>query len=84
MYIYTEQKEILFTDVGQRGFLKVRDNVRNLLEIAGAFEAGKAWEGISESSWFLLTCMDRLVELREIKELTPPDTCFQYKIYTNV
>jgi hypothetical protein len=36
-YTYESFKEKLFTDEGQLDFLKVRDKVHKLLDIAGAF-----------------------------------------------
>lgn len=71
MYNYQTEKKELFTDDGQRMFLKVRDKVQNLLKTAGAFRSGEAVAGCTGSSWTMLACIDRLVELGEIVEITP-------------
>jgi len=73
MYNYEEQKKYVFTDEGQRQFLHIRDKIHNLLEEAGAFQMGKATVlaptvGAAES-WDLMACVDRLVELGEIREI---------------
>jgi hypothetical protein len=77
MYQYSEQKKLLFTEEGQVLFMRVRDKVKDLLHIAGAFTMGRAIaidvSGIAMAdSWSLMACVDRLVELQEIRELTGP------------
>lgn len=37
MYKYKEQRNRIFTDEGQKDFLKLRDRVNKLLDISGAF-----------------------------------------------
>ena len=74
-YNYEQEKSGLFTDEGQRMFLRVRDRVRRLLSEAEAFTMGAAIRTAgSGSSWQMLACVDRLVELGEIKEITSPGT----------
>ena len=67
MYEYENEREKLFTDKGQVLFLLIRDNVKRLLEDAGAFQCYKAWDGVHGDSWGMLACIDRLVELEEIR-----------------
>jgi hypothetical protein len=73
MYTYLEQKPFVFTEEGQRTFLKIRDNVNNLCELSGAVSMEKAIAGTSGNSWELLACVDRLVELGELREVTNSD-----------
>ena len=80
-YDYATERETLFTDDGQKGFLKIRDRVHFLLEQAGAFTTGKAIQSMSGSSWFMLACLDRLVELGEIRKVSS-DGWSQYHVYT--
>lgn len=86
MYNYQEEKKELFTEKGQVLFLAVRDRVQYLLKTSGAFRLGV---GISDlrvtgSSWQLVACIDRLVELGEIVECPNPYTSVtQFKVYTN-
>lgn len=69
-YKYETERPKLFTDAGQRMLLKVRDNVRALTKLAGAVRMDKATTGISDDSWTMLACVDRLVELKELREIT--------------
>ena len=77
MYKYDEQKKHIFTDKGQREFLKVRDRVDYLLKTAGDFRkieaAGYTWEGLSYIA--------RLEELGEIIQIYTPSTVLQHRIY---
>ena len=70
MYNYEEQKQKIFTENGQEMFLKIRDKVQLLLKQSGAFMLEKAISGVTGDSWVMLACIDRLVELKEIKEIT--------------
>jgi len=72
VYEYEKEKPKLFTDEGQRAFLKVRDNVFHLLKEAGAVRMTEALRGSTGDSWFQLACVDRMVELGEIRERTIP------------
>ena len=73
MYSYEAEKEKLFTDEGQRMFIKIRDNVKRLLGSSGAFTMGKATSKVTGDSWQVMACVDRLIELKEIVELTRSD-----------
>jgi hypothetical protein len=74
----------LFTDKGQVIFLKVRDRVKELLRTAGAFRMHAAIGGIEGSSWQLIACIDRLVELGEIVQCpNPVSEATQFRVYTD-
>ena len=79
-YDYDKMKKDLFTDDGQRKFLEIRDNVHKLLEISGAFMMNNAFKDITGDSFLMLACVDRLVELDEIKEVLR-DCATQYQVY---
>jgi hypothetical protein len=84
MYNYQVQKQNLFTDEGQRKFLKVRDNVLRLISEAGAVRMDKATAGVSGENWDALACVDRMVELGEITEVVAVDRVpGQYRIFTS-
>lgn len=70
MYNYEEQRKNIFTDEGQGQFLSIRDHVAELLKSAGAFKMVNAVRGQTGDSWTMLACVDRLVELGEIREIT--------------
>ena len=81
-YKYHVEKAKIFTDEGQRKFLKIRDKVQRLLEEAGAFTMGKAIAG-EGGSWQEMACVDRLVEIGEIQEITNVDVFAQYRIFVS-
>ena len=70
MYTYENEKLKIFTENGQEMFLKIRDKVQILLKQSGSFMLEKAISGVTGDSWVQLACIDRLVELKEIKEIT--------------
>ena len=81
MYDYQTEKPRIFTEDNQQDFLKVRDNVQRLLDIAGAVKMGKAIEVISGDSWLQMAYVDRLVELGEIREVTDEDVAGQDRVF---
>lgn len=80
-YDYLNQKAVLFTDDGSRLFLKVRDKVHHHLKEGGAFKMDATFSIGAASHWDLLACVDRLVELGEIREITPPDVAGQDRVF---
>lgn len=65
MYSYEIEKPFLFTDDGQRLFLKARDKAYELQKVSGAFTVQSVMNVLSGDSWKMLACIDRLVELGE-------------------
>lgn len=82
MYSYETERPKLFTEEGQRDFLKVRDHVQALLAKAGAFRMAEAMI-CSGDSWEALARVDRLVELGEIREITGPDVAGQHRVFVS-
>jgi hypothetical protein len=82
MYNYESEKNGLFTDDGQRMFLSVRDKVNRLIKQAGCVRMDSATEGQSGCAWAMLACVDRMVELGEIKEINYGECAGQYRIFT--
>jgi hypothetical protein len=82
-YDYATERDSLFTDAGQRMFLRVRDNAKKLLSAAGAVRCEELISCTAGDSWTMLACVDRLVELGEIREVTQPNTVAgQDRIFT--
>lgn len=81
MYNYETEKPTLFTDAGQRKFLKVRDHVKFLLRQAGAFTMEKAISTGLGLNWTLMACVDRLVELGEIQEIKQEGVTGQRRVF---
>ena len=83
-YVYETERPKLFLEENQVLFLGVRDGVRNLLSVAGAFrmqEAISLPKGCGAAdSWVLLACVDRLVEMGEIREI-PTGGCGQHRVF---
>ena len=78
----TERKEI-FTEEGQVLFLKIRDKARECLRIAGAVMMEKLIYNNVGSSWTMMACVDRLVELKELREITPSNCIGQYRVFAD-
>lgn len=84
-YDYEIERPKVFTDEGQRKFLKVRDHVHCLLDKAGAVRMQEAMSATSGDSWVTLACVDRLVELGEIREITDSgDVLGQHRVFVKV
>jgi hypothetical protein len=68
-YIYEKERPNIFTDEGQRSFLKVRDAAHRLLSVAGAFREQELMlaSHVARDSWLHLAFIDRLVEIGEIR-----------------
>lgn len=71
-YRYDAERPALFTEDGQLLFLAIRDKTQVLLKEAGACRAQEMMAGNSGSSWTMMACVDRLLELGEIREVTDP------------
>lgn len=81
-YSYEAEKPTLFTDQGQRMFLAIRDYAFTLIEQAGAARLDKIISGArGGDSWTMLACVDRLVELGELREIGS-ESVTQHKVYT--
>jgi len=85
-YNYQTEKPFLFTERGQVAFLAIRDNVHKLLSSAGAVRMQEAYRVNSGAgtSWQELACVDRLVELGEIREITQGDVAGQHRVFVSV
>lgn len=85
MYRYEDIKPLLFNDEGQRMFLRVRDGVHNRLAMAGAVRMQEAISSAgSGDSWTMLACVDRMVELGEIREIPQSGVPGQHRVFVAV
>ena len=83
MYNYQEMKPTLFTEENQAKLLQARDKIKELLATAGAFRADKIINLCKGDSWTILAIIDRMVEIKELMELTGPKTWGQYRVFTS-
>jgi hypothetical protein len=81
MYNYETEKMNIFTDDGQKMFLKIRDNVFKLIKESGAVKMGNAISGCTGSSSTMIACVDRMVELEEIKEVNYGNCSGQDRVF---
>lgn len=79
-YAYHKERDVVFTDDGQRLFLSIRDKVAGLLKTAGAVRLQEAIAGQTGDTFHMLACVDRMVELGELRELTT-DGPGQYRVF---
>jgi hypothetical protein len=81
-YLYQTERPFIFTEEGQVMFLNIRDRVQHLLKQAGAVRLQELISGCTGGSWSMLACVDRLVELGELHELTIPNSvAAQHRVF---
>jgi len=80
-YDYKKIKPKLFIEAHQRLFLEIRDKVHYLLRETSVAKMGFIMNGLSGDSWIMMACVDRLVELGEIKEVFHGDCAGQDRIF---
>ena len=84
MYQYEQEKPELFTDEGQRMFIAIRDHVKHTLRQAGAIRMQEAMSAAKGgNTWTMLACVDRMVELGELRELTRGDAPGQHRVFVS-
>lgn len=82
-YDYAVERPALFTEGGQVMFLKIRDRAGRLIGEAGAARMQEIIHECTGDSWAMLACVDRLVELGEIFEVTAGQkVAGQHRIFT--
>jgi hypothetical protein len=83
MYNYKEQRGYVFTEEGQVQFLRIRDRVKGAIKNFGAIRMDSAIRDETGSIWEIMACVDRLVELGEITEVTDNSYPGQHRIFTS-
>lgn len=79
-YNYKELRPFIFTEQGQIELLKIRDKAFELCSTAGAFSSDHMFV-LAQTTWHALACLDRLCELGELIELTPPTVAGQDRVF---
>ena len=71
---HEEVTDVIYTKEGQRPFLDIRDKVNELFRTAGTLRMADITtykeDDPAQVAWFQIACVDRLVELGEIEEIT--------------
>ncbi len=83
-YVYAEQRDSLFSEKGQVVFMRVRDRVKELLASGRASRMDALLEASWEThveDWTILACLDRLVELEEIRECKYEECAGQHRVF---
>ncbi len=81
-YRYEDERAWVLTDEGSRQFMRMRDWVLWTLKEAGAVTSGRMMSKVSAPDTFkMLACVDRMVELGELRELTGPEVAGQYRVF---
>jgi len=84
-YNYQTERPYVFTEEGQKTFLKIRDKANELLKSAGAFNMHSVIRECTGLNWSHMACVDRLVELEEIREIDRGQNCpGQYRIFVRM
>ena len=81
-YRYEDEKGSLFTENGQVMFLDIRDHIGRLLKEAGAVRMREVISQTAGDSWQRMACVDRMVELGELQEVTGDWVAGQYRVFT--
>lgn len=68
-YDYAKLRAFVFTEKGQESLLRVRQEARKLLNLAGACQAGRLLRVLTGDTWESMACVDRLVELGVLREV---------------
>lgn len=79
-YCYDDERPKLFTESGQRDFLKIRDEAARLCKLAGCVRMQEMMVA-GQDSWFQLACADRLVELGELVEIRQSNIAGQHRVF---
>jgi hypothetical protein len=64
-------------------FLKIRDAAHGYLAASGAVSSGRLIAVTSGDTWDMLACIDRLVELGELREITDGTVAGQHRVFVS-
>jgi len=77
VYKYSEERKSTFTERGQIVLLAIRDAAFNLIDLSGVALSGNIMDAAIKKlgagdTWEMFACLDRLVEIKELVEVTDP------------
>lgn len=83
-YEYSEQKPYVFTDQGSRDVIRVFRFADGCFKFSGAATAGVLMnKAETSSSWEKMACVDRLVEMGEIREIPQAGCFWQHRVFVS-
>ena len=62
-------------------FLEIRDKTQKLLKQSGAVRLAEIISHVSGDTWTMLACIDRMIELGEIREIPQGEVSAQARIF---
>ena len=80
MYNYTTERPYVFTEDGQVKFLEIRDRAKELISSSGAATMACLMH-VTGDSFQRMACVDRLVELGELREIEHGKCAGQDRIF---
>lgn len=80
-YTYEAYRDRLFTDEGSQMFTKIRDNTLRLIDLAGAVMSGNATRRVTGDTFDMMACLDRMIEMDDIEEVTEPHVRGQDRVF---
>ncbi len=82
-YSYPTLRPFVFSEPGQDMLLKIRDFAEKTLKTSGAVRMDALMNAAGGGeSWNMMACVDRLVERKELIEVTPHNCTGQHRIFT--
>jgi hypothetical protein len=82
-YLYTEQRPILFSAAGLSAVLEFQKAAASLIKSAGAFTMAAIIKkaNVGGDGWFLMACVDYLVEIEALREITDSYVAGQDRVF---
>ena len=80
-YSYQEERAFVFTEAGQEMLMRVNDRADRLIAQSGVVTLEKLIQGETGSSWSMMACVDRLVEMGRLKEVSYNAPAAQFRIF---
>lgn len=81
MYKYEDMKEQLFTQDGHKISIKIMQIVNSILNKYSCVIMQDAIKGCSGDTWLMMACVDRLVELGELVEISRDGCKCQHRVF---
>lgn len=68
-YQYEVERAKIFTEENQEMFITIRENAVSMIRHSGCATLGKLISKVTGDSFTMMACVDRLVELKTIREV---------------